>query len=77
MYIPSGKYSNFKEEILEYPTMTKRLYRKLETKVREYMMNSNRTMFNISLNPIFILIRRILLFLIKNHLIIFISLKYY
>lgn len=43
MYIPSGKYSNFKEEILEYPTMTKRLYRKLETKVREYMMNSNRT----------------------------------
>ena len=42
MYIPSGKHSNFKEEILGYRTMTRRAYGIMEDKVREYMNNSDR-----------------------------------
>ena len=42
MYIPSGKHSNFKEEILEYRTMTSRAYRNLEIKVQRYMVDSTR-----------------------------------
>ena len=42
MYIPSGKHLNFKEEILEYPTMTRMEYRCLEIKVKEYLDSSIR-----------------------------------
>lgn len=37
MYSPSPKHGSFKDEILEYPTMTKRIYRKLRIKVEEFM----------------------------------------
>ena len=35
LYSPSSKHGNFKEEILAYPTMTKRIYNNLKVKVDE------------------------------------------
>ena len=42
LYSPSPKHGNFKNEILEYPTMTKLLYEKLRVKVQEFMRNSKK-----------------------------------
>ena len=42
LYSPSPKHGNFKDEILEYPTMTKLLYEKLRVKVEEFMKNSKK-----------------------------------
>ena len=42
MCSPSPKHNNFKEEILEYPTMTKMKYKKLRCKVEQYMRKSKR-----------------------------------
>ena len=42
LYSPSPKHENFKEEILEYPTMTMLLFEKLRIKVEEFMKNSKK-----------------------------------
>ena len=39
MYSPTPKYGNFKWEMLQYPTMTMRVWKKVSVKVDEYMRN--------------------------------------
>lgn len=42
LYSPSPKYGNFKEEMFEYPTMSKCHYERLRVKVAEFMKRSEK-----------------------------------